>query len=1516
LDGNSKQEIMESLKTVKAKGATVLYDSVLLGLETLSEKERTALVVFTDGEDANLNDTARGSKATYDKALDAVMKTDVPLFTIGFGEGHDSTTLEAFSKASKGQYYPAENQEALSLVFNAINDSLTNTYQAVYKRPEKSAISDVPVVSIIVDVSGSMSGSRLTNVKNICHQFIDELPDETQIMFTTFNGEVSMDQGITTSKLQALNAIGAADSKGGTNIIDSVKYGYLSLSNVPSNKKIMIYVTDAALSKIGHDPAYDKAITSFKEDGIETIWIGMEGGDEKVFKDVSEAAGGDYLITTDPDLWKEAFDKKLESIQNVELSDNTVISLAIKKRTEDGAFESYSNSFVEELSPIERTGEVIVQDAITYEVTSDIKQYDKTMSQYITGTSISGSETIITKRIPSTIISGNESMSASVEEIVFMSQLHGLKAPRGQRFMGILMTLENILPEQEVIVYPDGSGHPSSWVDSNPKGEIKIAKVPYVIPNYTSHFGMSFNDLGPYPAATATWLTAASLAVPGEYDMTLLPDESRKGMMVFIVPDEPMTQMGIHFFDDNYGDIKLALVGEIPGIDYVVNDNESKSGKLMDTFDFGLLGFEHQSLGEEHEYSEMRVVDAIFETEVKANINISPNKSMYMKFNTQNGDMYVPLSKETANIPLGFYAPTTVMPGARNLVKILFQIPNAFENMKSEIFMDLKDQDFVLAMTEGDKLEAKVVESLSMEYFNLDINDAKLFNGKYAGYNRTWLIADITVHDKKDGYATRGFVNNLIYSFTFDEDNQPSSSPGLGGFATSQTYGYDVSRMERRPDGTEGYDSLTSNLLMGLDESAIVYDGTSRRGIVAFSIDNNHGNEPIYLRFEGSELNLLVDQTVDVLPDWTKALKQEYDIDTHYEKDLKAVLPEIIAAYKLAHPKVRITKKVDETLYDVVDIPSINSYGHELLRQINTEDELFESIQSLRYLEDDSQRNKYIFSSESIMTQGFGTAMDMADMASNVLSRLGYKVKFRRIEVTDKGEELLGQLAGIEGLRIHTLPAIHYKSEKGMRMIVMPFARDIGELGGLVYYDGDEEEPYESELEKLFISVDVLPTETGNAAQVNKMAGALSGGNQDPSPFTSALETFHISLETFSQDAVDIGLSIVGNKVYAVVYTADGPLLSEDYLDLSFYKVTGWSVSIGGETHHVKLEEDMMPNQVFMTLGYNLPELNVEATEYLETLMDSAEGKSPDTLSTMRWMHRKALYSFISAQTQYERRLDKAYDLVTGRISKPKIIVVQSIIEGGELTTSMDLLRFQNDLWTGDDELTNSYRLMTGLAASQMEADALPNAIGFEDIWLEMPEEAFLVLFDSQDFDDHREDMISAGMTEEMLTYFEDMNQMIMIQSMSSHMGGKERWAWLEIDKYNYSVVSVLDTFEHGSLSSNATLNGVMEKAQYTVGAFKGVETSLWSVGAFSLELTDFKAIIKAAQAFATGISSNFEYSSGPITMSIGKTPALNGFAKDVADGFKKEEEEEGTGFKEGFDDGVKLYFKMVELLN
>jgi len=148
------------------------------------------VVAFTDGEDGIHSTEYSGSTFTKEETIEKVKESKIPLYTIGFREEHDGTTLKELAEASKGKYYSAENKEALDYVFKAINDKLSSTFNLTYERPKESSIGDVPTVVFVLDVSGSMDSQatedcdyRLDDVKNLYHDFILGLPKETQIQF-------------------------------------------------------------------------------------------------------------------------------------------------------------------------------------------------------------------------------------------------------------------------------------------------------------------------------------------------------------------------------------------------------------------------------------------------------------------------------------------------------------------------------------------------------------------------------------------------------------------------------------------------------------------------------------------------------------------------------------------------------------------------------------------------------------------------------------------------------------------------------------------------------------------------------------------------------------------------------------------------------------------------------------------------------------------------------------------------------------------------------------------------------------------------------------------------------------------------------------------------------------------------------------------------------------------------------------------------------------------------------------
>ena len=471
LDGETKAQGIENLKKISVGGHTALYDGILESMKLLEQKARPTLVVFTDGEN-DLPDASKTSgMTTLEDVMDQVGSKDVQVLTIGFGKGHDGTVLKTIAKAGRGQYFNAEDQTALKETFKAINEKIHSTFVATYERPTQAAPSDVPIVNIVLDVSSSMNmapdddcGYRMEKMKNLFHDFITELPENTQIQLMSFNDQVFVNQMMTTDKLKVLRALGMLQSGCGTNIMDSVKAGYQTLAAIPSTQKVLIYLTDAALDVSDDDQApFETMLNGMAEEGIRVLWVGLgEGLDEENFMRAAEISKGSCAITEDASELKEAINALMNSIEDKPQQSISTLSVRVVKEEENGQMTPFSASTLAELKPLPILGKVDLQDAVRYEVGIPFDQYNANTAKFLTGDQLPKEAVKINKRLELDRSRQNSAMRISTKELLFMSEFNGVKAPTDSRFAALFVELTHVMPEQQVVIYPDGSGHPAN----------------------------------------------------------------------------------------------------------------------------------------------------------------------------------------------------------------------------------------------------------------------------------------------------------------------------------------------------------------------------------------------------------------------------------------------------------------------------------------------------------------------------------------------------------------------------------------------------------------------------------------------------------------------------------------------------------------------------------------------------------------------------------------------------------------------------------------------------------------------------------------------------------------------------------------------------------------------------------------------------------------------------------------------------------------------------------------------
>ncbi len=119
-----------------------------------------------------------------------------------------------------------------------------------------------------------------------------------------------------------------------------------------------------------------------------------------------------------------------------------------------------------------------------------------------------------------------------------------------------------------------------------------------------------------------------------------------------------------------------------------------------------------------------------------------------------------------------------------------------------------------------------------------------------------------------------------------------------------------------------------------------------------------------------------------------------------------------------------------------------------MIENVKTDEDFLKVMYNLRCLP--GFYAAYSYAPEAVITQGWGSHLDLANLAFDLLSRLGYEPRLRSVDVTEAGQENLDRIVGVKSDFV--IPGLVYTDADGNEKIfVIPFMRDISELSGLVY---------------------------------------------------------------------------------------------------------------------------------------------------------------------------------------------------------------------------------------------------------------------------------------------------------------------------------------------------------------------------------------------------------------------------------------------------------------------------------
>ncbi|MDP7527552.1 MAG: VWA domain-containing protein [Candidatus Marinimicrobia bacterium] len=145
---------------------------------------------------------------------------------------------------------------------------------------------------LVVDKSGSMSGSALGDAKIGLTHFISKMKTDDQAGLISFSSGVNVDVEITSNKSSFSPEINRLSAGGGTQLYDALASTVKEFSN-SNGSRIVVYLTD------GHDSGSNFSISHieslFQGENIFLYGIGLGSVNVGVLQAISDKTGGEFL---------------------------------------------------------------------------------------------------------------------------------------------------------------------------------------------------------------------------------------------------------------------------------------------------------------------------------------------------------------------------------------------------------------------------------------------------------------------------------------------------------------------------------------------------------------------------------------------------------------------------------------------------------------------------------------------------------------------------------------------------------------------------------------------------------------------------------------------------------------------------------------------------------------------------------------------------------------------------------------------------------------------------------------------------------------------------------------------------------------------------------------------------------------------------------------------------------------------------------------------------------------------
>ena len=158
-------------------------------------------------------------------------------------------------------------------------------------------------VALVSDTSGSMSGANLTALQAAATSFVGNLSSPDEAAAISFANGASLDQELTTTYQDVINAINNYTASGSTNVAGGINVAQTELTSgtnaTPGASKVMIVLTDG-FENIGDART---AATAAKNAGTRIFGIGLGNNvDASLVQDISSSPDDAFLAPDPADL--------------------------------------------------------------------------------------------------------------------------------------------------------------------------------------------------------------------------------------------------------------------------------------------------------------------------------------------------------------------------------------------------------------------------------------------------------------------------------------------------------------------------------------------------------------------------------------------------------------------------------------------------------------------------------------------------------------------------------------------------------------------------------------------------------------------------------------------------------------------------------------------------------------------------------------------------------------------------------------------------------------------------------------------------------------------------------------------------------------------------------------------------------------------------------------------------------------------------------------------------------------